>query len=137
MVFPYPMDPYDGPIPYQWPALLSSPPALLWILNDGLPLPYGSYYGDTIPLWPMNPMTVFPYPMDHYNGPIPYQCPALLSSTPALLSYSFGLRPCWKIKSEYSSLPYTANISSRKNFVVFEVHRSSSKFLSRHRSAET
>ena len=29
-----------------------------------------------------------------------------------------------------SSLPYTANISSRKNFVVFEVHRSSSKFLS-------
>ena len=27
-------------------------------------------------------------------------------------------------------IPYTANISSRKNFVVFEVHRSSSKFLS-------
>ena len=28
MVFPYPMDPYNVPIPYQWPALLSSPPAL-------------------------------------------------------------------------------------------------------------
>ena len=29
-----------------------------------------------------------------------------------------------------NALPYTANISSRKIFVVFEVHRSSSKFLS-------
>ena len=27
-------------------------------------------------------------------------------------------------------IPYTANISRRKKFVVFEVHRSSSKFLS-------
>ena len=45
----YPIDPYDGPIPYQWPALLSSPPVLLWILNDGLPLPYGSYYGVPLP----------------------------------------------------------------------------------------
>ena len=30
-------------------------------------------------LWPMDPMMVFPYPMDPYDGPIPYQWPALLS----------------------------------------------------------
>ena len=56
--------------------------------------------------YPMDLIMVFPYPMDlmaygsydglliPYNGPIPYQWPALLSSPPALLSYSFGLCPC-------------------------------------------
>ena len=54
MVFPYPMD-LIMVFPYRY---------TLWIL------------------WPMDPMMVFPYPMDPYNGPIPYQCPALLSSPP-------------------------------------------------------
>ena len=50
-------------------------------------------------LYPMDLIMVFPYPMDlmaygSYDGPIPYQWPALLSSPPALLSYSFGLCPC-------------------------------------------
>ena len=73
------------------------------------PCPMDSMMVFPYPMDPMDPMMVFPYPMDpmivlltygSYDGPslpygyIPYQWPALLcllllSSPPALLSYSF------------------------------------------------
>ena len=78
MVFPYPMDPmmYDGLplpygyIPYQWPALLSSPPALqscsFWLV------PFVCRHDELVPIVNLTRkyVAVYIHPLHTYTTPV-------------------------------------------------------------------
>ena len=87
---PLPYGSYDGlPLPYGSYDGLPLP----YGSYDGLPLPYGSYDGLPLPYGSYDGLSLYPiYGYIHYQWPA-LLCLILLSSPPALLSYSFGYYP--------------------------------------------